>query len=359
MKKIKKLIVKIGTNVLTRADGLLDLTTISQLVDQIAVLKQEGWQLIVVSSGAVGAGKSMIQLPASGNKTVRRQVLSAVGQIRLMQSYSQLLANYQLHCAQVLATKEDFRDRRHYLNMKNCFQALLRDNLIPIVNENDVISVNELMFTDNDELAGLIATMMGADALMILSNVDGVFDGPPQDNRSKVIPVIEANDRSVAQLIAPERSSLGRGGMRTKLRMAQKTARLGIDVYIGHGKRPGVLTDLLQGQFSGTRFPANGKLSNVKKWMATQSFGAQATIIINAGAAAALQDIHQANSLLPVGILHIDGDFVKGEVVMIQDESGQNIGLGMAQYQSDKARKWIGQQGKKPIIHYDYLLLEK
>jgi len=159
MNSYKKVVVKLGTNVLTRTNGALDITSISHIVDQIVQLKQQGIEVILVSSGAVGAGRSAIQLSKNLNKIVQRQVYSAIGQIHLLNLYNNLFGNHQIFCAQVLATKEDFRDRTHYLNMKNCFQALLRDNVIPIVNENDVISVNELMFTDNDELAGLIASL--------------------------------------------------------------------------------------------------------------------------------------------------------------------------------------------------------
>ena len=153
MNSYKKIVVKVGTNVLTRPDGYLDITAISHLVDQIATLKKEGVAVILVSSGAVGAGKSAIQLSNQLNKIVQRQVYSSIGQIRLMNTYTNLFGNHQIYCGQVLATKEDFRDRTHYLNMKTCFQALLRDNVIPIVNENDVISVSELMFTDNDAVS--------------------------------------------------------------------------------------------------------------------------------------------------------------------------------------------------------------
>ncbi|MCL4154138.1 UNVERIFIED_CONTAM: hypothetical protein GTU68_005369, partial [Idotea baltica] len=167
----KRLVVKVGTNVLARPDGLLDITSISQLVDQIADLKTRGVDVILVSSGAVGAGRSMMDIPEGLNKVVRRQVLSSIGQVRLMEIYRQLFSNHQLFCAQVLATKEDFRDRQHYINMQNCFLALLRDRVVPVVNENDVVAITELMFTDNDELAGLVAAMTNADGLVILSSV--------------------------------------------------------------------------------------------------------------------------------------------------------------------------------------------
>ena len=236
----QKIVVKVGTNVLTREDGRLDITNISQLVDQIVVLKQRGIKVVLVSSGAVGAGLELLPEADALDRVVRRQMLSAIGQVRLMELYRQLFANHGLLCGQVLATKSDFRDRRHYLNMRNCFEALLHDQTVPIVNENDVVSVTELMFTDNDELASLVTGMISADALFILSSVDGLYDGPPDAPNSRLIPEIDANDESVLEHVAPIKSSFGRGGMQTKLRMAQQTARLGANVYLANGRRRGI-----------------------------------------------------------------------------------------------------------------------
>ncbi|MEL6864311.1 MAG: glutamate 5-kinase, partial [Bacteroidota bacterium] len=257
----KKVVVKVGTNVLTQAEGLPHITAISQIVDQLAQLKKQGFHIILVSSGAVGAGKGLLGSSTEMNKVVRRQVYAAVGQIRLMNIYSELLANYGLHCAQLLATKEDFRDRSHYLNMKNCFQALLRDQIIPIVNENDVVAVSELMFTDNDELAGLIASMINAHAFIILSNVDGVYNGPPNAPDSQLIPIIESDDKKILAAISPSRSSFGRGGMSTKFRIARKAAQVGIHTYVANGRRPNILIDILNNDFVGTYFKASAQLS--------------------------------------------------------------------------------------------------
>jgi len=353
---MQKIVLKIGTNVLSRPDGLLDITAISQLVDQIAEVKKQGVEVVLVSSGAVGAGRSLIELPKDANRVVQRQVLAAVGQIKLMSLYADLFGRYGLHCAQVLATKEDFRDRRHYLNMQNCFAALLRDNIVPIVNENDVVSVSELMFTDNDELAGLVAALTGADGLVILSNVDGVLDGSPDQPGSRVIPEIGPNDRHLPGFIAPTRSAFGRGGMMTKFRFAQKAARVGITTWIANGKRPGVLPDILRGVAVGTCFRAKPAMNNLKRWLAYDETTRKGAIIINKGAENALRG--QVSSLLPVGVLRIEGDFEKGDLVNIVSETGEIIGFGKVQHGADAARKTIGQKGKKPLVHYDYLYLE-
>ena len=350
---MKKIVVKVGTNVLSRADGLLDITALSHLVDQLAALKHAGHELIVVSSGAVGAGRAVLPLPGNLDKVVQRQVLAAVGQPRLMRLYSDLLERYGLHCAQVLATKEDFRDRQHYLHMKNCFLALLRDKIIPVVNENDVVSVSELMFTDNDELAGLVASMTGADTLVILSSVDGVLSGPPGDPDARVIPEIDVDDRASAQFITAEKSAFGRGGMMTKFRFARQAAKVGIVTYIANGKRPNVLTDLAAGLPVGTRFSARRPLNNLKKWMAYRGADHKGEVLVNAGAAEQLRA--SVSSLLPVGIVRVTGDFERGDLLLIADETGQMLGHGLAQYGAAQAREWVGLKGKKPLVHYDYL----
>ena len=249
----RRLVIKVGTNVLTRPDGRLDITSISQLVDQIAALKRAGVELVLVSSGAVGAGRELLPGKSDTDAVAQRQVYSAIGQVRLMELYRQFFAGHDLLCAQVLATKGDFRDELHYENMSNCFTALLRDEVVPVVNENDVVAVTELMFTDNDELAGLVARMLGAEALVILSSVEGLFDGPPDAEGSRVVHQVAPEDESVAAFVQARRSSGGRGGMGTKLRIATETARAGIPVLIGNGRRPGILATVLTGEWPGTR----------------------------------------------------------------------------------------------------------
>lgn len=234
------MVIKVGTNVLTRADGRLDITSISNLVDQIATLKAKGVELVLVSSGAVGAGRELLPNRAQSSDVAERQLLSAIGQVRLMELYRQLFAGYDLLCAQVLATKSDFRDERHHDNMLNCFSALLRDEIVPVVNENDVVAVTELMFTDNDELAGLVARMVGAEVLVILSSVDGFYDGPPTEAATRLISRVAA-DAKVDRYVQDQKSSGGRGGMGSKMRIAQETARAGVPVFLGNGRLPGIL----------------------------------------------------------------------------------------------------------------------
>jgi glutamate 5-kinase len=204
-----KIIIKVGSNVLTREDGMLNVTRMANIVDQIAMLHKSGIQIILVTSGAVAAGRAEVEPLRKLDPVSSRQLWSAVGQVKLINRYADLFREYGMTCAQVLTTKESFRDRDHYLNMRNCISTLLENGVIPVVNENDTISVTELMFTDNDELSGLLASMMDMDSLIILSNVDGVYDGSPNDPQSKVIPVIKHGETPVIDSVPTVKSTHG------------------------------------------------------------------------------------------------------------------------------------------------------
>ena len=353
----RRLVVKIGSNVLTQPNGLPDGPRMAHLVAQLAALRAQGIEIILVSSGAVAAGRSLITVPPKADAVRSRQLLAAVGQVKLLSTYAELLGRHGLLCAQVLVTKEDFRDRQHYLNMKNCFQELLQQQVIPIVNENDVISVTELMFTDNDELASLIAAQLDADALIILTNVDGIYNGDPRLPESEVICEIAPAATGFDAFITAQRSQFGRGGMLTKCHMAHKVAKLGISVHIANGKTVNVLPDVLAEKVVNTWFRPSKTASGKKKWLAHAHGAVKATVRVNAGAQAALSAAGKATSLLPVGVLRIDGQFQKGDIVQLTDEAGQPLGLGIAEYGSDKALERLGQQHQRPLVHYDYLFL--
>ncbi|MDX2127886.1 MAG: glutamate 5-kinase [Chloroherpetonaceae bacterium] len=362
--KPETVVIKIGTNVITGSNGLLDLEVMEALTADIAAERKKGNRLIMVSSGAMGAGRSLLTLPEKSNPVSVRQILASIGQVKLIHHYSDLFEKHHLLCAQVLATKEDFRDRRHYLNMKHCFEALLEQGIIPIVNENDVVSVTELMFTDNDELAGLIAAMMNADSLMLLTSVEGIYSGSPNDPNSKVISKVEIGTSSkrspigeLSTMITSEKSQFGRGGMQTKFSIASKLAKVGIRVYIANGKKRGMISDLLKGKELGTTFIPVKKTSGVKKWVATSESGAKAKVIINRGASEQLKRENAASSLLPIGVIRIEGTFQKGDIIKIESESGEGIGVGVAQYGSDIAASRLGKRGEKPLVHYNYLYL--
>ncbi|MHA6246974.1 glutamate 5-kinase [Pontibacter sp. CAU 1760] len=352
----KKIVIKIGSNVLTLDNGMPDLARIKHLVDQMAEIKRQGREVILVSSGAVASGRSMVRVSEKADAVASRQLLAAVGQVKLINTYSELFAKHDLTCAQVLVTKEDFRDRLHYQNMKNCFRILLQHDIIPVINENDVVSVTELMFTDNDELAGLVASMLDADALLILSNVDGIYNGNPKDEGTEVIQEIDHNATGLASFISTQRSQFGRGGMLTKSHMARRVAQLGIAVHIANGKTENILLKLLDSTVVNTRFIPKQAASGKKKWLAHNENYAKGIVRINQGAREALYS-SKAVSVLPVGVTGVSGEFLKGDVVKLLDEAGELLGLGIAEYGADKAQERIGQKKQRPLVHYDYLFL--
>lgn len=357
---MKRIIIKVGSNVLTRADGMLDVTHLSSIVDQIVILHKKGIEVILVSSGAVASGKSEIKAKGKLDNVSARQLYSAVGQAKLINCYYDLFHEHGISCGQVLTTKESLGTRQHYLNQKNCMSVMLENGVIPIMNENDTISVTELMFTDNDELSGMVAAMMNADTLIILSNIDGIYNGSPSDPQSEVIREIHPNKTDISDCIQTTKSAFGRGGMLTKYHIARKVADEGIDVIIANGKKEDILLNLFNKKKDTvfTHFIASPKeTSNVKKWIAHSDGFAKGEIYINQGAKDALLG-DKATSLLAVGISKIEGDFEKDDIVKIIDEKEQSIGVGRVNYSSGKLREIIGQKGRKPVIHYDYLYLE-
>ena len=240
-----RLTIKIGSNVLTRQDGSLDVTRMSALVDQIACLRSEGHEVILVSSGAVASGRSELKhIQHDLDSVDQRQLFSAVGQAKLINRYFELFREYGIAVGQVLTTKENFSDSDHRRNQENCMRVMLENDVLPIVNENDTVSVTELMFTDNDELSGLIARMTQSQMLIILSNIDGIFTGDPADPASRLISKIEPG-RKLDEYIQEKKSSAGRGGMQSKSNVATQTASAGISVIIANGKRDNILVKLM------------------------------------------------------------------------------------------------------------------
>ena len=371
--QLTRIAVKIGSNVLTRRDGTLDVTRMSALVDQVAELHKAGVEIILVSSGAVASGRSEIHPAKKLDSVDQRQLFSAVGQAKLINRYYELFREHGIPVGQVLTMKENFAPRRHYLNQKNCMTVMLENGVIPIVNENDTISVSELMFTDNDELSGLIASMMDAQVLIILSNIDGIYNGSPADPASEVIRKIE-HGKDLSSYIQTSKSSFGRGGMLTKTNIARKVADEGITVIIANGKRDNILVDLLHqelpslfpdvqssaldSQLTYTRFiPAPQPVSSVKKWIAHSEGFAKGELHIDDCATKVLAS-DKAVSILPIGITDVRGEFEKDDIVRIIDFEGNPIGVGKANCSSEQAREAMGKHGKKPVVHYDYLYIE-
>ena len=243
---MKRIVVKIGSNALTRPDGRLDVTRMSALVDQIAWLRQHGCEVILVSSGAVACGRRELDnVDHELDSVEQRQLFSALGQAKLIGLYYDLFREYHIHVGQVLTMKENFEPGEQYRNQRACMTVMLENDVLPIVNENDTVSVTELMFTDNDELSGLIAQMMQADTLVLLSNIDGIYTGNPSDPQSRLIKEVAPNT-DLTEYIQTEKSSAGRGGMQSKYATATKIQQAGIRVVIANGKRENVLVDLTE-----------------------------------------------------------------------------------------------------------------
>lgn len=240
-----RLTIKIGSNVLTRSDGSLDVTRMSALVDQIAELRRLGHEVILVSSGAVASGRGELKHITNDLDSVdQRQLFSAVGQAKLINRYYELFREYNISVGQVLTTKENFSDPEHLKNQENCMRVMLENGVLPIVNENDTVSVTELMFTDNDELSGLIARMTNSAMLIILSNIDGIYTGHPDNPESRLISIVKPN-RDLSDYIQASKSSAGRGGMKSKSSVASAVAADGISVIIANGKRDNILINLM------------------------------------------------------------------------------------------------------------------
>lgn len=240
-----RITIKIGSNVLTHPDGSLDVTRMSAIVDQIASLRQAGHEIILVSSGAVASGRSELRhIQHDLDSVDQRQLFSAVGQAKLINRYFELFREYSISVGQVLTTKENFSDTEHRKNQENCMRVMLENGVLPIVNENDTVSITELMFTDNDELSGLIARMTQSQMLIILSNIDGIYTGNPSDPESRLISIVKPG-KSLNEYIQPSKSSAGRGGMQSKSSVAQLTAAAGISVIIANGKRNDILLNLM------------------------------------------------------------------------------------------------------------------
>lgn len=351
------LTIKIGSNVLTQANGMLDVERMQSLVAQIAALHAEGHKVILVSSGAVAAGRSMMKGYEHLEPVAQRQLLSSIGQVKLIDTYKQLFDSHNIRIGQILVTKSDFSSRQHYLNMRDCVNVLWENNVIPVVNENDTVSLTGLMFTDNDELSGMMASMSDCEKLFILSNVDGIYNGDPRTEAASVIREMQYDD-NVEKYVQATKSNFGRGGMKTKCRIAQKTAASGIDVYIANGTSENIITRLVAGDqtVTCTHIAAGRRSPAVKKWIAFSDGFAKASVVVNDRARDILLDNSRAASLLAPGIVEIAGDFKKDDIVLIKDLAGNTIGVGRAAMKKANIAKQEGTH-TSAVVSYDYMYI--
>lgn len=355
--KFKRIAIKVGSNVITQSDGTLNIGRMLRIVEDIASLHKQGVDVILISSGAVAAGRNDVVPKKRTDILSMKQVWASIGQVKLMSNYQFLFEKYGMVAGQVLAAKESFGDRQHYLNMRNCVSAMLDNKVVPIVNENDTISISELMFTDNDELSGMMAAMMGCGTLIILSNVDGIFTGAPGEEGSELIREVDGK-KDLEQYIAPVKSAFGRGGMLTKYSIAQKIASEGTDVYIANGTRDSIITDIVREKdVPCTHFvPAEREKPDVWKWLSHSEAFAKGVVYVNKGAKEALYG-EKPTSLLLIGVEKIEGSFKKGDIIRVLDSEGEQIGIGRSQYDSIQAEALLGTKRKKPLIYYNYLCI--
>lgn len=367
VKNAKRWVIKIGSALLT-ADGRgLDRESIAGWVEQVAKLLEQGVEVVMVSSGAVAEGMSRLGWKYRPSSIHELQAAAAVGQTGLVQAYEFQFQQYERHTAQVLLDHDDISNRERYLNARNTLQTLLDLGVVPIINENDTVVTDQIRFGDNDTLAAMVANLIDADLLVILTDQDGLFDADPRNNpNAQLISQGRAGDLSLDALAGGSAGGLGRGGMITKLKAARLAARSGADTIIVGGRAEHVLTRLSKGQNLGTFLVAEQEpIAARKQWLAGR-LQVCGSLMLDAGAVKVLKE--QGKSLLPVGVKSVVGDFHRGDLVRCLDESGVEVGRGLANYNASESRQIIGKSSRliadilgycddKELIHRDNLVL--
>jgi glutamate 5-kinase len=357
LKKTKRLVVKMGSSTLTYPTGKLNLYQLERLVREVADLKHQGLEIILVTSGAVGAGMGKLGLEERPKNIPEKQALAAIGQGILMHMYEKLFSEYDKTVAQILLTREDLTNRGRYLNARNTLLTLLRLGVIPIINENDTVAFEEIKFGDNDTLAALVAGLVDADLLVLLSDIDGLYTADPrQDSTAQLIKVVEELTVEIIELAGGSGTKLGSGGMVTKLQAAKIVSNSGIPMMVTNGSREGVIREIIQGANPGTLFiPRDHRINTRKTWIAFAS-KTNGRLYVDRGAEKAL--IEKGKSLLPSGITKVEGNFNRGCVVKIMGKSHEHeIARGIVNYEASEIEQIKGCQSKdieKILGHKDY-----
>ena len=367
LKNAETIVIKVGTNVLTRADGTLEPNQVHSLADQIFRLKQAGKKVALVSSGAIGAGMGRLGLKQRPTDLRHLQACAAVGQSFLMRAYEDSLARYGIPTAQILLTAGDFDNRTRYLNVRNTILTLFESNCLPIINENDTISVAEIRFGDNDTLAALVTNLIQAPLLILLTVVDGLYSADPNtDPTASLVHTVKQINKDVLEKAGVTKSSLGSGGMKSKLKAARLATMAGESVIMANGSIPGVLDSIFAGELIGTLFlAAKQNMTAWKRWLGWAA-RPQGKIILDAGALIALSS--KGKSLLPIGVAGVSGTFHKGAVVSLCNLEGEEFGRGLSNYsatdiakiagkKSDKIIELLGILPYEEVIHRDNLVI--
>lgn len=367
----RRTVIKIGTRVIADAKGRLSLPRLFGVVETAVALRADGHDVLLVSSGAVGLGRDALGFTSTPTALADRQACAAVGQSRLMGLYQDGFSELGGACAQVLLTQSDFEDRLRYLNLRRALSTLLNRGVVPIINENDVVSTDELeigasgdrpIFGDNDRLSALVATKLGADLLILLTDVGGVYDRDPHSHDDAILLQRIDDADTLADIAAGGASDAGRGGMQSKVAAASMAAGAGCHVVIADGLKADALGRVLAGAAEGTWFPARGALSARRRWIAFAS-RAGGTLRLDAGAVTALTG--RGASLLAAGVTAVDGDFRQGDVVELEDANGRTLGRGLIEVDAQAARLWVdgtapdGVRNRDALIHRDNLVLEE
>ena len=351
----QRIVVKVGTSALTAGSGRLNPPRMVDLVRQLSELRDAGADVVLVSSGAQQAGRERLGYPKERKSIPFKQMLAAVGQGRLMHLWEQYFDLYDIIVAQVLLTREDVEDRRRYLNARDTFESLLKGGILPIVNENDAVATDEIKVGENDSLSAMVANLIEADLLVLLTDTDGLYTADPAvDAGAHLIEQVEKIDEAVYELARDTKSELGTGGMYTKIVAADMAVRCGTSVAIANGNRQDVLAGLWAGTVPATWFPAGiTPTEGRKRWLLAQPVTA-GSVTIDEGAARAI--VSRGKSLLPVGIVGLDDDFDRGAIIGVRQLNGQEIARGLGNYSSADLRRILGQQSKDiaESLGYDY-----
>jgi glutamate 5-kinase len=364
-KRVKCLVVKIGSALLSDSEGKPHAAWLQSLAADIAQLKKQGTSVIIVSSGAVALGKKVLGLKGKKLRLEEKQAAAACGQPLLMETYGRTLGKEDLSAAQILLSIEDSENRRRYLNAKSTLTTLLGAGVVPVINENDTVATEELRFGDNDRLAARVAQMVGADLLVLLSDVDGLYTANPRlDKKAQHLPVVETIDAKIERMAGGSLSDVGSGGMATKIAAAKIAVRSGCHTVILHGEAPAPLSRLMKGEKHTIFISGKTPLSARKHWIA-DTLHVSGTLVVDDGAAKALAG---GKSLLPAGVKEIKGRFERGDAVAVTTLEGAEIARGLVAYSAEDARRIIGHNskeietilgfaGRDALIHRDDLVL--
>ena len=362
----RRIVVKVGSSLLVdAAAGRVKEEWLASLAQDIAALHGGKCDLLVVSSGAIALGRSVLRLPGGALRLEDSQAAAAVGQIALARIWAQVLSRHGITAGQVLVTLQDTEERRRYLNARSTIERLLEWRAVPVINENDTVATNEIRYGDNDRLAARVATMASADLLVLLSDIDGLYDAPPgRSAQARLVPLVPQITPEIEAMAGAAGSELARGGMQTKIEAAKIATRAGTHMVIASGRIPHALQAITAGASCTWFLTAANPVTARKKWIAG-SLEPRGILTIDAGAVAALR---RGKSLLPAGVIRIDGQFTRGDAVIIRGPDGDDIGRGLVAYDAEDAEKIkgrssadilliLGYQGRTEMVHRDHLVV--